>query len=250
MVLTTQIASDGGGERAPRGVQCCRRTSLLPTTCLLAFDGVRCCRRTSRCPPTCQLDSGPQDGRVLLQPLRSLAAIRCPLPPRWGCVGVPSAVRPPHPPRSLQGRPASLRSAAPLLDAGVGGSSVACGHPPQSLSRFLSLLSAVLGRHRGCTPSASPARRPVAARPRRAPLRGRLQCPRAGKRRPRRGVRPSGRVGASSAIGRVRGLRRARPARAGHRASAPGAGSRPHGPRPKGPGSSPRGHAQAALVVT
>lgn len=102
----------------------------------------------------------------------------------------------------------------------------------------------------GCIPSASPARRPVAARPRRAPLRGRLQCPRAGKRRPRRGVRPSGRVGATSAIGRGRGLRRARPARAGHRASAPGAGSRPHGPRPNGPLSSPRGHAQAALVVT
>lgn len=162
-----------------------------------------------------------------------------PSPPRWGCVGVPSAVRPPHPPRSLQGRPASLRSAAPLLDAGVGGSSVACGHPPQSLSRFLPLLSAVLGRHRGCIPSASPARRPVAARPRRAPLRGRLQCPRAGKRRPRRGVRPSGRVGASSAIGRVRGLRRARPARAGHRASAPGAGSRPHGPSPKGRAPAP-----------
>ena len=141
-------------------------------------------------------------------------------------------------------------SAAPLLDAGVGGCSVACGpprnHTPVS-HRCFSPSSGVTG---GCIPSANPARRPVAARPRRAPLRGRLQCPRAGKRRPRRGVRPSGRAWATSAIGRVRGLRRARPARAGHRASAPGAGSRPHGPRPNGPLSSPRGHAQAALVVT
>lgn len=137
-----------------------------------------------------------------------------------------------------------------FIRRGGGGCSVACGpprnHTPVS-HRCFSPSSGVTG---GCIPSANPARRPVAARPRRAPLRGRLQCPRAGKRRPRRGVRPSGRAWATSAIGRVRGLRRARPARAGHQASAPGAGSRPHGPRPNGPRSSPRGHAQAALVVT
>lgn len=173
-----------------------------------------------------------------------------PSPPRWGCVGVPSAVRPPHPPRSLQGRPASQAQRRLYETRGWGGArSLAVtprNHSPVSY-RCCPPSSGVTG---GCIPSASPARRPVAARPRRAPLRGRLQCPRAGKRRPRRGVRPSGRVGATSAIGRGRGLRRARPARAGHRASAPGAGSRPHGPRPNGPLSSPRGHAQAALVVT
>ena len=192
-------------------------------------------------------------------------------PPRWPRVAPAAALPrgysvPPPPPLGLRGRsvcrssppsPAVFTrwarfasSAAPLLDAGVGGCSVACGpprnHTPVS-HRCFSPSSGVTG---GCIPSANPARRPVAARPRRAPLRGRLQCPRAGKRRPRRGVRPSGRAWATSAIGRVRGLRRARPARAGHQASAPGAGSRPHGPRPNGPRSSPRGHAQAALVVT
>lgn len=218
---------------------------MLPTSCQLAFDASRAAnvlptgfRRISCCATTCQLDSTSQQPRVLLRPLRSLAAKWCPHPPHWVCVGVQSAVCPPFPRVFHEVGPLRKLSGAFIMRGGRG----VLGRlwsPPQPRSWFFSFLPScpsVPGAWFHLPAPPGGLRRPGVVAPR--PW-GRLQCPQAGKRRPQRRGSPFGPRRRPCRRRPLSGLRRSRPAPRGHRGTAPGSAPVPGGLRPKGPGSDP-----------